>query len=807
MRKLVLPILLFVSILGLAQQNKKEIVAVKTNTEILIDGTLTEDAWKKASIANDFFQFEPKNGEPSKFRTEVRFLYTDYAIYLGAKMYDPVPDSIMKQLSRRDEIGQSDFFGISLDPFNDGLTGYTFIVSSGNIQFDARQSDNEDSSWDAVWKSEVSLTNDGWIAEMEIPYSALRFPKKDVQTWGLNIVRNNQRAREKSFWNLVDAKVDGYLKQSGILIGIQNIEPPIRLSITPYVSSYIIQSSDQTGFDYSLRGGMDLKYGINESYTLDMMLIPDFGQVESDNKEFNISAFETYYEEKRPFFTEGTELFSKGEIFYSRRIGSVKENYLDLDNKLAANEEATINPTEADLINVTKISGKGKNGLGIGLLNGMAKPVYATIKDTITGQEREIRTQPFTNYNVMVFDQSLKNNSYISLTNTNYLQPASNYVGNVTSTEMHFENKKGNYAFSGIVGMSYLDGLDKNQYTGGAYLVNFEKIKGNFRFELEHGLMGKNFDNNDLGYIEKTDYMESKADVAYNIYQPFWKILKTYNSLEFNQTTLVSQKEKMGNSIEFSTFTTFKNYLSINIDGEYVIGDYNDFYEARTDNRVFVRPGIFVIGGFISPDYRKKFVVDIKGGYWTAHNENINGYWLGVMPIIRFSDKFNLNAGVNFSLDHNDEGFVDKTDDDAIIYMAQRDVRTLINSLNINFIFNSKMALSAKIRHYWRMINYNRFFTLDLDGELIPENSFTTADVNSNFFNIDLVYTWRFAPGSELSLVWKNAIANENDNPVYNYLTNFKDMLDEGNQNSVSLRMVYYLDYLQLKKKFDKNNL
>jgi hypothetical protein len=369
---------------------------------------------------------------------------------------------------------------------------------------------------------------------------------------------------------------------------------------------------------------------------------------------------------------------------------------------------------------------------------------------------------------------------------------------------MRFENKKGTYAFSGIIGSSYLDGLGNKTNFGGVYMANLEKIKGNFRFELEQSLIGKSFNPNDLGYIEKTDLLESKAEIAYNIYQPFWQMLKWYNYLEFTQTTLFSAKEKMGNSLEFSSFTTLKNYLSLNLDAEFTLGNYNDFYEARTDNRVFVRPGVFILGGFISPDYRKKFVVDINGGYWSAYTENINGYWLGFMPIVRFSDKFNLNAGLNFGIDQNDEGFVDKTEQSDTIYLAQRNVRTLINSINANFIFNSKMALSVKVRHYWRLINYKQFYTLSEQGDLIPDQSFYASDVNSNFFNVDLVYTWRFAPGSELSLVWKNATENETDNPIFNYTRKFVDMLEKGNQNSVSFRIVYYLDYLQLKKSLNK---
>ncbi len=742
--------LLFITIsIGISAQSiKRNIQAYRINSAIKIDGKLDEENWNRASGTRDFFQFEPYNGRPSNFDTEVKILYNNDALYIGAHLKDNCPDSIMKQLGRRDEIGQTDFFGISIDPFNDALNAYTFIVTPQNVQFDARETEEEDESWDAVWQSEVSITTDGWIVEMEIPYSALRFPKKEVQLWGLNMVRNVQRSREKSFWNFVDAKIEGFNKQMGELQGISDVVAPIRLSVTPYLSGYLLKNSASTGFDYSIKGGMDLKYGINESYTLDMMLIPDFGQVESDAKVLNISPFETYYEEKRPFFTEGTDLFNKGQIFYSRRIGSVKSEYLEKDFGLNANEAVTINPYEAPLINVTKISGKGRKGLGIGFLNGMAAATYVTIKDTVTGLTRSVEAQPFTNYNVMVFDQSLKNNSYISLTNTNFQQPKSDYQSNVTSTQFHLESKKGKYAFEGVFGVSYQDGLGKNNAAGSGYNVAFEKITGNFQFEIEQELLFDSFDDNDLGYVEKTDEMKTSVEVAYNIYEPFGKFLKLYNNVEFVQSTLFSRKEKIGNSIEYSGFTTFKNYLSLELNAQWVMGKYNDFYEPRTDGRVFVRPGIFVLGGFISPDYRKKFMADIKYGYWGATSDNIWGYWLGVMPRIRFNERFNMNGGVNFNTDINDQGFVTKTANSDTIYMAQRTVKTLVNSLNINYMFNSKVALSFKMRHYWSLINYSQFYTLNMDGSLEEEPNFSAPDINTNYFNIDLVYTWRFAPGS-----------------------------------------------------------
>ncbi|MBI9067452.1 MAG: carbohydrate binding family 9 domain-containing protein [Salinivirgaceae bacterium] len=794
-------IVITLSFSGFSQTKKKNLTATRINSSIHIDGNIMEPEWNDAFIASNFCQLDPVNGEPSAYKSEVKILYSDYAIYIGAYLYDNKPDSIMKQLVNRDEVGQADFFGISIDPFNDGLNGYTFIVTSANIQFDARQSSFEDSSWDAVWVSEVSIKKDGWVVEMEIPYSALRFPKKEEQIWGLNIVRNVQRTREKSFWNNVDKNIDGYLKQAGILSGIKNIEPPIRLSITPYISGYVNKNSKNSGFDYSLKGGLDLKYGINESYTLDMMVIPDFGQVESDDEVLNISPYETYYQEKRPFFTEGIELFNKGDIFYSRRIGTTPDTYDDII--LDTNEIVTKNPTETQLINLTKISGKGKNGMGFGFLNGMSLQSEATIEDTLkriagTNYQRKAVTQPFTNYNVLVLDQSLKNNSYLSFTNTNYYKPVVNYMSNVSATEFKLENASGSYALYGILGGSYIK--DESNSKGYKYYLELEKIKGNFRFGINQSLASKEFNPNDMGYLDKTDELQTEIELNYNIYKPFWKVLQWYNDIQYTQNTLFSEKENVSNTIFMNTFTTFKNYLSANLWSEFSLGEINNYNEPRVDGRFFKSPGFYRIGGFLSPDYRKKFVVDVNFGFVNYHVKNQYGYWLGLSPMIRFNDHLNLTLSTYLENDKNNRGYIDNTEVGDSIYFGQRDINTLINSLKANYVFNSKASISFRLRHYWRTIAYENYYLLQENGIIKRTSDYSTNNINSNYFNIDMIYTWRFAPGSELSLVWKYAVSGDDEYLVSNYFKNVNNLFDFQNNNSISFRLVYYIDYLKLKK-------
>ena len=369
----VLSILLLVVCLDLLSQTKKSIHAVRTNASIKIDGEMDELDWANAPAANEFVMYEPYNGKTPSLPSEVRFLYDDAALYVGAVLYDSALDSINTSLAKRDNNSAvADYFGVFLSPYNDGLNAFQFWVLASGVQLDCKHTGgNDDYSWSAVWQSATKVTDKGWVVEMKIPYSAIRFPKKDIQEWGLNICRNVRRKGEWSSWNFIDKSVNGLVNQSGLLQGIEKVAPPLRLSFTPYLSSYYEWNGIEHKNQSSMRGGMDLKYGINESYTLDMMLIPDFGQVQSDDAVLNLSTIETKFNEKRNFFSEGTDLFSKGGIFYSRRIGGRPAHFSDAGSNLAKHEAVSTNPSTIQLLNATKISGRSKSGLGVGFLNAM----------------------------------------------------------------------------------------------------------------------------------------------------------------------------------------------------------------------------------------------------------------------------------------------------------------------------------------------------------------------------------------------------------------------------------------------------
>ncbi|MCI0522330.1 MAG: carbohydrate binding family 9 domain-containing protein, partial [Bacteroidales bacterium] len=428
----------------------RKVNAVRSDQRIKADGMLDEEAWQLANVAGDFIMYNPYNGVASKYKTEVRVLYDDEALYIGAMMYDDSPDSIFTELGARDDANiNSDNFYVEISPFNDGLNGEVFKVTASGVQIDNKLSTGEswerEDTWDAVWESRTAILEDGWSAEIRIPYSALRFSKAAAQMWGINFWREVRRDRETSSWSFVTKEFGSTITHMGELEGLRDITPPLRLSLVPYVSGYIEKWSDETGVSTSYNGGLDLKLGLSESFTLDATLIPDFGQVQSDDHILNLTPYEVKYNENRPFFMEGTELFKRGNIFYSRRIGGVPHLYGDIDDQLIENEYVSENPAEVGLINATKISGRTSNGLGIGFFNAVTNNTYAEVKDTITGETRKILTEPLTNYNMIVFDQNLRNNSYVSLANTNVIRNAEKdenfYTANVSSFETLIKSK------------------------------------------------------------------------------------------------------------------------------------------------------------------------------------------------------------------------------------------------------------------------------------------------------------------------------------------------------------------------------
>lgn len=814
-----IPMLLsFLSINAQEITENKSYEATKTASKPTIDGNLNDETWLRiTATANDFIQREPNLGEKSNYKTEVKIAYDDEAIYIGAVLYDAYPDSILKQLTARDKIGNTDWFGIVLDTYEDGNNGVGFIVSAAGVQFDTKYSVfGEDENWDAVWESAVLIVERGWTVEMKIPYAALRFPDKSEQVWNFNIVRTVRRTRENSWWNFYDPSKNGFLNQAGKLKGIKEVVSPLRLFLNPYVSGNL-QTTKSNGENSVSRGfnvGMDIKYGINEAYTLDMTLVPDFGQVVSDDVVLNLSPFEVQFNENRQFFTEGTELFQKADLFYSRRIGGTPINYYDVQALTDEGYTIVDNPNNVQLINSTKVSGRGKKGLGVGVFNSVTNKTTAIVENT-DGVQSEIQTNPLTNYNVFVLDQNLKNNSYVSLINTNVFRNGDAYEANVTGTEFRLNNKENTYYTygSGAVSQLYHEGFN-NPDLGFRSNIGFGKSSGVVQFEYQNTVLSDTYDNNDLGFLSFNNQITNQIQFSLNRFKPYGPFLRGNFNINTSLDHQYSTQRFSSFGINMDFFILTKTFFAFGGGTFFSPLESYDLFELRTDNRVLAVPTNREHWGWISTDYRRKVALDVNIFGSVANQEGRNNLNISVGPIFRVNDRLSFRLSTDYSKNNNYIGFVgrDTTQvnlDEPIV--GRRDSKNIENVLSSSYIFNNKMGLTLRARHNWTEAVHDSYYHTDTDGQLL-ENDLTGLNTdgtskynyNFNYFSLDLVYTWQFAPGSFLTANWKNNINPPNSAVGENYFFNLSNTITNDQTNIFSIKIIYFLDYLSIEQMMRK---
>lgn len=806
MKTTVLTVIAFCIVSIISGQNTS--TALRIDQKIILDGHLDEEVWSKAAVASDFTNWQPAAGTVPSQKTEVKVLYDDEAMYIGAYLEDD-KKNIMMELSDRDNIGNTDWFGFVLDTYGNATEAIELIVTCTGTQFDAKvTSDNgEDSNWDAVWFSEVSITDSGWYVEMKIPYNVIRFPNQETQEWRVNYMRRQAKTSEKNSFQYLDPEVNGFITQTAYLKGISNIKPPLRLSFSPYISAYALHSKDNnrdpinsTGYSYN--GGMDVKYGINESFTLDMTLIPDFGQVQSDPQVLNLSPFEVQFSENRQFFTEGTEIFNKGNLFYSRRVGGNPIGQWKVYDEIKSNEIIDENPQETQLYNATKISGRTKKGLGIGVFNAVAAQTFAILKNTESGVERQIETSPLTNYNVLIFDQNLANNSSVSFANTNVWRNGDEYHdANVSAIQFDLKNKNQSYGLAGGVAYSQLILPNTKNVNGLRYNLSLNKISGNLNVYLSMDGTERDFNSNDLSYLTRTNIKNYNLSVNYGVYKEFLSFNRANFWTNLSLGTTYDLNAYRNVHLNFGFWTEAKNLWNYNMwfNAEPTTHDY---FEPRTEGRFLKKPGYVDAGYWMGTDNRKKLRLSFS--YFARKRFEEGRYYTELDFDVRYrvNNKFTFGMGVGFDNDRNDIGFVNKDEDN--IYLGRRDRYVVPNEIFARYTFSDKMSLRFDLRHYWTKVYYDKFYTLALDGTLKNTDYTGFEDLSFNQFNIDMTYRWRFAPGSDIFFVWKQNISGfENEELIVHkdlkYNSSIRDLRELPQSNSLSVRLVYYLDYNQLK--------
>jgi hypothetical protein len=803
--------LLFVSQFSIAQESvqesvieieavKKKINAIKTKALIKIDGDLNDSEWQNVPIAKNFVMLEPDNGKPetNELRSEVKVLYDDDAIYIGATLYDNEPNKILREISERDGFGAADFFGVFINGFNDGQQEYSFFVNASSGQADCIRNGNqgEDYSWDAIWHSHAKITNEGWQVEIKIPYAALRFSKDDKQIWGINFFREVRRLRQKFTWNPVDNKKGALTQQAGVLEGIEKINTPTRLFLIPYSSFYLNSPAKEKTFG-NIKGGLDLKYGLTDAFTLDMVLIPDFGQTKFDNKILNLGPFEQVLNENRPFFTEGTDLFNKGGLFYSRRIGGKPRKI-----KLSDDEEIVETPSAIGLLNATKISGRTKNGLGIGFLNAITEKTNVVIRDSIT-QNRRIETiEPLTNYNILVLDQRFNGNSSVSFINTNVTRNGNFRDANVAAAAFDLNTRKNTYNTNGVFRYSYVNSFkDVEDKKGISTSLNFGETSGKIRYSVGVEYVSDDYDNNDLGVNFQTNYYAFSGNASYRTLKSTEKL----NSFRINFNAF-TQFDNRTNYLQEQNFninanlTTKKNHAAgfgFNVNPF----ERFNFYNPQVEGRYVIFPKNYGTWVWVSSNYNHKFAFDIEPNIGFTETK---GWWywgLNISPRYRFNDKFTLIYRSNFYNEYQDLGRVDQVGNDIVF--AKRDNQTLETSLEGKYSISSQMNFGLKLRHYWSFSENNSYHKLLENGYVEAYNYTGDANQNLNLWNFDLSYSWWFAPGSQMSVLYRNSSGISEKEIDKDLSYNTKQVFNHEQLNHVfSISVRYFIDYNQAKSAF-----
>lgn len=821
---LILPLLLLKSMLYADGDTLKKYTAVRVSEVPKIDGKLNDVAWSRANVISDFVMNRPTEGGIPTQRTEVRVVYNNSAIYVGAMLYDTSPDSILRELGLRDGADPSassgftdinaDYFRFVVDPYNTRQDAYDFGVYASGVQADSRFSD---ALFDAVWQSAVQITKEGWSLEIEIPYSAIRFPKKPVQQWALQFTRNIRRIREFDQWNLTPSTAYNSQDYWATLNGVENVNPPVRLSLTPYVSTAYerIPVTDENGNKeisnaFSYRGGADLKYGLDERFTLDMTLLPDFGQVQSDNKIKTLSYEEVNYADNRPFFKEGTDIFSKDGLFYTRRIGQFPTGYDNAENSLEENEEVKENPTSSKLLNATKVSGRTDKGLGIGLFNAVTNNTYATVENTQTGITRKVLTEPLTNYNVFVLDKQWKNNSSVYLINTNVSRSKKYNDANVTGTGFTFINKKNTYGIDGTFALSQqftkANGEDIKSETelGYRYFLGVRKTSGTIRWGISRSGVDAKFNRTDIGYYVNQNREVVNGYLTFYRFKEYKKVQEGNSEFSFNYNNRLSNGDGMFLEARNNTFVLFKSGTAIFGGAGFTPFVFHD-YDPRLNGRYVktIRYWYGYIG--VSTDYRRKLALDLTQNMSNFSDKfKSEGFNTDLTLRYRFSDKLTVQATVSNYRDPYNFGFVDELDDNIYLF-GGRKTNTFINQLSARYIFKNDLSLSITARHYWFNVKYRSFFNLEENGDVaqIPDEYDHVYDQSYNYFNADILFSWRFAPGSTLSISYKNIFEEDyyGSVPTLSYSKDSRYVFDNPHAQTFSIKVLYYLDYLTLKRK------
>lgn len=842
---------------------RKQMQAVRvTGPGLHIDGRLDDPAWSDARFVSDFLQKEPNEGTVPEWRTEVAIMYDDQAVYAAARMYCDDPSKIVKELNRRDDVGNAEVMILSLDTYLDRRTSYDFAVTAGGGLMDRYHPEDlehyNDYSFNAVWDGAALIDSLGWCAEFRIPFSQLRFNNSDEQTWGINWNRWIPARNEDDFWIYTPRNETGWASRFGDLVGIRGVEPSRRLELLPYVAGDSRFREDphpadpfHEGSELDSRIGADLKLGLGPNLTLDATFNPDFGQVEADPAEVNLTAYETYFEERRPFFIEGSQLFQANgpSYFYSRRIGGAPKG--DAEGDFVEFPQSTTIPAAA------KLTGRLPSGLSVGTLLAVTGRETANVFDTLTGTTSHTRVEPVTGYGVVRLQQEFGEDASTAgiiltgltrdLSGDPHLKEALREDAISGGADWNWRFGGGAYELRGYAGFSHIAGdsnailaaqtssaryyqrpdadyvtLDPSRTSLSGYTASLSLDRNSGRhwlWSLGGSTESPGFDLNDAGILNTADDIDAWGNLRYRETQPGAHLRSYSIGLYSNSTWNYGGSHQFGN-LELNINTTFKNYWSA-----YVFT--NGHVRAQSDNMTRGGPSMratsgYTIGGGVNNNFTARTQYGFDGSY--SRNE-IGGWGYGVSGELetRIGERVALGVETGYERINTSRQYVatrpggpESTYGMRYVF-AWLDQSEVATQFRVNYYFTPDLSLEvygepfASSGRYFdfgelRRARDTELKTYGTEGTTITGEdgvyevtgdgdpfTFSANDYGYLSFRSNVVLRWEFRRGSTLYLVWQQNRSDDDRPGEHVRLRSLFDSVGSPGENFLAVKVSYWI--------------
>lgn len=744
MRKVFLIIFLLIPLfVAISQeQSRKSYTIQQTLNAPVIDGMLNDEAWTLGKWEGSFTQHEPYEGRLPSQQTEFNVLCDNDFIYVGFKAFDTAPDSIIDRMTRRDDM-DGDNVGIAFDSYFDRSTAFAFFVSSSGVKTDLifiNDGNSEDATWDPIWYVKTARFSDGWSAEMKIPLSQLRFNSEGSDVWGLEVSRHLARHNELSLWQPIPRNSHGFIHLIGDLEGVSVIKARKQADLTPYfVANYKRYQQESgnpfsSGKDFNVNTGLDGKFGLTNNFTLDLTVFPDFGQVEADPSEVNLTAYETFFQEKRPFFIEGRNITSfkvgigdgdlgNDNLFYSRRIGRRPQ----IDVSLGDGEYADI-PRQTRILGAVKMTGKTSNGFSLGVIEAVTAEEKAEID--LQGSTHQQIVEPLTNYLITRVQKDFDNGNTMiggALTNTwrNLDETTmsslhkSAYTGGIDFSH-YWDNKtwmlsltesfsKVNGSASAIAttqrssvhyfqrpGVSYLNfDTTRTSLSGHAGNLQIGKVGGNWNFVWFNIWKSPGFESNDVGYVRRVDEYAQVLWSAYSINEPFG----IFNYVRFNTNHWMFWDfggNFNGAGGNFGVSAKYKNQWSSNVYYNYD-GASNSNNLLRGGSAIKV-PGAHGFSVSVGTDSRKKFMTSFYTNYNAGNYGSSQYKSYGAEIKYRPINSLSVSASPGYSIMNNHLQYMEQVSygEESRFIFGTIHQEVLSFSLRINYNLTPDLSIQ-----YW----------------------------------------------------------------------------------------------------------